>query len=267
TLRAPIGAVLVCEARAPEASDSDVMRMLSLDVDRLSPFEADEVFTAVALAPGRAARGGRRALVGVIPRSDALDLVARARAAGLEPRAMTVAEHREGFPPLDFTESMGAVLSAAADSRKSLLWTLAALLAAIDLAVFLAQDVARTRELRAELTALRPRLMVVQRLRARVLTEESRRREILVARKRAEPLRLLDEVSRYLPDGAWVERFNWSGQTIRLSGYRREGVDVTAALRAAPDFVNVRNAASDVGGGAASGVPFDVSIQVWSPQP
>ncbi|HEY2050867.1 MAG TPA: PilN domain-containing protein [Caulobacteraceae bacterium] len=267
TLRASAGAVLVCEAQAPEASDSDIVRMLSLDVDRLTPFDTADVFTAVALAPRRLSRSGRRALVGVIPKTDALDVIARARAAGLEPRAMVAAEFREGFPPLDFTPSMGALLMAADGSRTRLLWMLAVLLAAIDLAVVLAQDVTRTRELRAELAALRPRVVVAQRLRARVLAEEGRRSEIIVARKRAEPLRRLDEVSRYLPDGAWVERFSWNGQTIRISGYRREGVDVTAALRSAPDFTDARNVASDVGGSAASGIPFDLSIQVRPPQP
>jgi hypothetical protein len=267
TLRLPRGTVLASETTAPDASDSDIVRMLSLDIDRLSPFDAAEVFTAISLAPGHASAGERRALVGVVPRTDALELVARARRAGLEPRAVTAADFREGFPPLDFSESMGSVLSAAGASRTKLLWALTALLAAIDLAVFVAQDVASTRQLRAELAVLRPRLVVVQRLKTRILAEEARRGEILAARKRTEPLRLLDEVSRYLPDGAWVERFNWNGQTIRLSGYRREGVDVAADLRPAPDFADVRNTASEVGGGAAAGVPFDVSIRLRPARP
>jgi general secretion pathway protein L len=267
TLRLPRGTVLASEASAPDASESDIVRMLSLDVDRLTPFDAADVFTAISLAPTRAGAKGRRALVGVIPRTEALDLVARARSAGLAPRAVMAADSREGFPPLDFTEGMSPLLSPAGSGRTRLLWVLAALLAAIDLAAFVANDVASTRQLRAELAVLRPRLVVVQRLRSRVLAEEARRSEILAARKRTEPLRVLDEVSRYLPDGAWVERFNWNGQTIRLSGYRREGVDVAANLRQAPDFADVRNAASDVGGGAAAGIPFDVSIQVRQPLP
>ncbi|HEX4742634.1 MAG TPA: PilN domain-containing protein [Caulobacteraceae bacterium] len=267
TLRLPRTSVLASETSAPDASESDIVRMLSLDIDRLSPFDAADVFTAISLAPGRAAAGGRRALVGVIPRTDALDMVIRARRAGLEPRATIATDARESFPPLDFTEAMGASLSPAGAGRTRLLWVLTALLAAIDLAVFVAQDVTATRQARAELTVLRPRLVVVQRLRHRVLAEEARRGEILADRKRTEPLRLLDEVSRYLPDGAWVERFNWNGQTIRLSGYRREGVDVAAELRQAPDFADVRNAASDVGGTAAAGIPFDVSIQARTAHP
>jgi general secretion pathway protein L len=267
TLRLPAAVVLVCETPAPDASDADLVRMLSLDVDRLTPFDPADVFTAVALAPRGAVRGGRRALVGVTPKVDALDLITRARAAGLEPRAVLASGGPDGFPSLDFTGSIGESLSTRGVGRTRLLWLFAALLASIDIAVIAAHDVTRTRELRADLAVLRPRLAVVQRLRTRVLTEEARRAALLAAREQTEPLGLLDAVSRHLPDGAWVERLNWNGEVLRLSGYRREGVDVAAELRATPGFADVRNATSDVGGSAAAGVPFDVTVRVRRPPP
>src|SRR3546814_6041057 len=92
-----------------------------------------------------------------------------------------------------------------------------------------------------------------------VKREQARRENLVQRRSSSDPLRVLGAVSRTLPEGAWVQRLEWNGKTVRLKGFKKDGVDVVAALRRSPILANVRDSSSDTAAQTATGQPFDVA--------
>jgi general secretion pathway protein L len=266
TLRLPPGLALVSETTTPDGPAADIARVLALDLDRLTPFEPSEVFLASEVASRADGLGRRRVLLGAAPRGPVLDLIARCQSARLKPQALELGHELPGWPPLDLTGAVKERLAPGRDTVLDRLWLLVVLIAVLDLAVAVARDVRETQSLRQQIEVLRPRVAQDQTLRSRVLAEEARRAKILNARALADPLRVLDIASSALPDTAWADHFSWNGETLRLSGRRRAGLDVTAALRASPDLFDVRSVAADLAGGSADGLPFEVSARVRPPR-
>lgn len=262
----PREAALVREVEAPALSDADIRRMLALDVDRLTPFRAELVYVAVALGRGRDSEGRRPAALAVVPREAANAALAHARASGLDPQAIGIA-HAAGIEAgLDFLPQMDEAAAGRSARSRLYVWGAVALLLAANLGVAILRDELDLGRLRAAARAEQPALDQALRLRRQVLDEDARRERIVRAHVRDEPLRPIDAASRAMPNGAWVQRLSWNGHTLRLAGYKQEGVDVLAALRASPGFANVRNSTADIPSRLAAGQPFDITADAVQAQ-
>ncbi len=261
SLRLPREAALIRETPAPAIPDHDLRRMLELDIDRLTPFRPDQVFVDVVVegAP-------RRAVVAAIQRVLAVAALERARASGLDPRVLGVAASSSAEAALDFLPKMReAQLAPRPSANRTLIWGAVVFLAAANLGAAIGRDMLDVRALRARIESQRPRVSQVQALRRKVLSEEHRRADIISRRADSEPLRMLDALAGAVPDGAWVDRLVFDGQSVRVSGYRQDQVDVAAALRAAPRLANVRNSGTGVLTRQAAGQPFDLTVDLRKP--
>jgi general secretion pathway protein L len=256
-LRMPREQALVRRLDLPSLSETDTRRLLTLDIDRLTPFRADQVYAAVACGRESQAEGRRTAVLAVIPRAAAELAIEHARTSGLEPHELGISRPDGLEATLDFLpQTQGA-----SQPRRGrlLVWALIALLAVANLALAILRDEASLSRLRSQAEAEQPTLQAAVRLRRQVMEEDARRQRIVLARRRKEPLRVIDAATRALPNGAWVQRMSWDGQALRLIGYKQEGVDVAAALRTSPVFANVRNSTVEVAGQSGAGQPFDVT--------
>lgn len=261
TLRLPREAALIREAPAPAMPDHDLRRMLELDIDRLTPFRPDQVFVDVVVEDAP-----RRAVVAAIQRDLAIQALERARAAGLDPRVLGVAADSPAEAALDFLPKMReAQLAPRPSANRTFIWGAVAVLVLLNIAAAIGRDMLDLRALRDRVEDQRPRVSQVQTLRRKVLSEDHRRADLLARRASGEPLRMLDALTAAVPDGAWIDRLVFDGQSARVSGYRQDQVDVAAALRAAPALVNVRNSGTDVLTRQAAGQPFDLTVDLTRP--
>ena len=73
---------------------------------------------------------------------------------------------------------------------------------------------------------------------------------------------MLAQVSEAVPDGAWVQRYAFEGNALRLTGYRQPDADVAGALRKLPLFASVKSAQSDEAAAISTGQPFDLVAQL-----
>lgn len=261
TLLLPRDRLLIREAPAPALPEPDIRRMLALDIDRLTPFHPHEVLVAVAFPP-RAASDKRFAYVAAVPQTTAALALGEAAAAGLKPVAIGVEGAAAAGMDFDFMPAARAAGIAPPRRGATWLWTTVVGLALVNLAVAVELDKAATDRLAGEVEAQRALLAPVIRARSQVQTEDRARRALIERRNDAEPLKILDEITRALPDGAWVERFAWDGRSLRLAGARQDGVDVVADLRRVPGFVHVRDVATETTLPAAAGQRFDVTVDL-----
>lgn len=250
---------LTRETALPRLSDRDLRRAAALDIDRLTPFRPEAVYADVAILGPDARPGLQRVLVAAVARDKAVQALHQARAAGLEPAALGVA----GAPAaIDFLPELRKADGRAGPGRGQWIWGVIAVLAVANLLVAVVRDAADTAQLRAAVELQKPRLQEVVALRRQVQSEAARRAAVGRQHGEDEPLRVLDALTRAIPDGAWVQRMTWNGRAVRLAGYRQDVVDVTGALRASPVFKNPRSSAPDTPSRGAAGQPFDITAEV-----
>jgi general secretion pathway protein L len=260
TLQLPRDQVLVRELDLPAMTERDLRRLVSLDIDRLTPFRPEAVYLDLAVLGAGGTPALRRVAVAVVLRDDAARALQAARAAGLDPAALSISGAPAEF---DFLPQARQGRDAGRAGRaRAWAWGVVVLLALANIAAAVLRDVAATGELREAVSADQFRLQQVLRLRKSVQDEDARRAVLRSERAQGEPLHVLDAVTRATPDGAWVQRLSWTPSAVRLVGYRQETVDVAAALRRSPLFKAVRDSMPNPAQRSSNGQPFDVTADV-----
>ena len=252
----PDPVVLTRTLASPPMPERDIRRMLTLDLDRLTPFRADAAYHDIRVAPAADAGGKRQVRLGVVSRAHADAALAEAQAAGIRPAAViALREDAEAFDFLPAMRASGAAETPGAASKY--LWTAVGLLLALNIGLAIWRDVEDLSRLQAEVASQQP---LVERI--RLLRREADEQPALAraaARAAGEPLRVLNALSEALPRDAWVQRLAWDGASVRVVGLRRNDTDVIGALRREPLFVNVRDADAS---STASAEGFDILADV-----
>jgi general secretion pathway protein L len=267
-LLAPPGAVLLRETPAPRMTAADVRRMLSLDIDRLSPLAADLIHYDMEILERGEGEGSQRVMLGIIPRDGAARLLDRARADGFEPVALAAAAERDDLPPrFDFLpQVLRAEGQASGDRTRLYLWIAVGVLILANLGVLVGRDIIDVSRVQAIVDGQQPVVDAVMRLRRRVQTEEARRLDMLARGRRGDPLRMLNVLTQAAPAGAWVQHLEWNGQSLRIVGFKRSDIDLAAAIRGSGAFTNPRALAAEPVAGPTPVRPFDVTADA-RPEP
>lgn len=260
-LLAPAGAVLLRETSVPRMTAADVRRMLGLDIDRLSPLAADLIHYDMEILERGEGEGPQRVLLGIIPRDEAARLVERARADGFAPVVLAARAERDNHPPrFDFLPQVLRAEGQAPGNRTRLyLWVAVGVLILTNIAVLVGRDIIDVARVRTAVEGQQPVVDAVMRLRRRVQGEEAERRELLARGQRGDPLRVLNVLSQALPAGAWVQHLEWNGQSLRIVGFKRQDIDLIAAIRGSGAFTNPRALASEPSSGPTPVRPFDIT--------
>ncbi|MDD3447121.1 MAG: PilN domain-containing protein [Zavarzinia sp.] len=239
----PADKVLVGEFDYPVPSPADLPRMIALDLDRLTPFQATDVVFDVEVAPGPALRGAiRRVTLAVVRRVD-LDAFRRDLAArAIEPSALCLLG-ADGNPRFDF------LAAARGTGRGHAGWWLRgaiALLVFANIGIAVLRDETSLAALRDQVDGQRPLVHRVAGLRATVLAEAERRQGLMEKKQGHAALALLERATEALPDDVWLDGFDWDGGRLLLSGYAPAETDVAALLGQGGQF-SVTGAADRAG--------------------
>ena len=252
----PAEAVLIHHLWRPSLAEWDLQRLIALDLDRLTPFPADDVYADVRVLGDVDANGHRRVRLAVTPRAQVDALLIQATAAGLEPTTAVSLQEEE---VIDFRPAMRAAGVLGPQPRRYLIWATIALLLALNIAVAIWRDSQATSALETAVESQGPLVSQIRALRQQTASLRAQAAHQAEARGAGEPLRVLDGLSRALPSTAWVQRLNWDGSVVRVTGQQTDGVDVIGALRHDPMFTDVKTAE---GSGATSATSFDLQATV-----
>jgi general secretion pathway protein L len=262
--KAPVGLllgpseVLLRTVELPLMPLRDLRRMAELDIDRLTPFRVDAVHLAVEILQRDPTHGRQLVLIGVWPRGAAAAALERAQEHNLDPVAIKVRPAPGEAPRLDFLPQIARARGSSGEARGRLWWwTSVAVLLAANIAVLVGRDMADVGRLKATIEAERGTVMVAERVRQKLQTENKARSDLLARRAAGDPLRVIDAVTRVLPPSAWVQHLEWNGRAIRLVGYRAATFDLAAAIRNSPAFANPRLATTETPA-KVGGASFDL---------
>lgn len=255
----PAATVLVREVRLPVLGLADLRRLVDLDAERLLPFAPGTALVDFTVGAPRG-DGLQPVTVAGLPLATANAALAAAAVDGLDVRQLRI-DSGSGAPAFDFLPAWRRAGALPIDAPRRFWWGVVGLGFLLNMGVMIGRDVHDLGETRALVEAHGQTAATARLMRARVVNEDARRRGLIARRNAHNPLPVLAETTRVLPDPVWVQRLSWDGAQLRIAGYKPGSVDVVAALRRAPIFTEVRSSATDVPAQSATGQPFELTAE------
>lgn len=228
----PPARVVTRRVRLPLAAEQSLDAVLGFEMDRLTPFAADEVLHARTLVARSAERGEIALDMTFAPKAVLAPTVAALGEAGLHPdRAALGAADGPAMRGLAGRRRAAPLAARAAQNAAALLVALGAAWAGLSL-----------RALDREAAVLETAAAA---LRAEALAAEASRREaagdaaaLAFALKTQRPMAgaALAELSALLPDAVWLTDLRLADDRIEISGFAPDATSLIRLLDAAPGF-------------------------------
>ncbi len=264
----------LCLARTltlPRLPEADLRALIMLDADRIMPVPADSIVLGIRIAGPASAPDAQRDAVGVpntvsvqvgaLPLAEARRITDALAAAGLAPAHIGPLDAEGQRLDVDFAPALRkAGLLAPRPAVARFWWAVVAVLVLIINGTAILRDRQQVERLQALVDAQAPALNVVRRIEDRL--QGNARQVTALDQRRAgqQPLRLMAKLGGALPPQAWVQRFEWDGKQLRLSGYAARGVNVVSALKASGAFTGVRANRAETASETETGRPFNLVV-------
>ena len=221
-LRLPPGAVLCREVMLPLAAARDLQSTIGFEMDRLTPFTAEEVYWGVSGVTPDRARGNLRLQLAIVLRTQ-ID-------------ALNAALARCNLIPVFIEAGTGQIDFAPARRRpmQKLGTAFCALLALACLATpFLRQQIALDAAARA-IATYAPAAHTALVLRQQLATAAQGRAAIAEARRAGDALPVLATLTDALPDGTWLGDLTLKSGDLTFDGQSTDAAKLIGLLSAVP---------------------------------
>jgi general secretion pathway protein L len=222
------GAILEKRLTLPLAAERDLDRVLGFEMDRETPFAADEVYWASQILERDRDRGRLTVRLTMVAKAPLAELVAALSRAGLAPAALM---------------SAGALIPIGNDASRrpsragpALAW-LCAVLAVVAVATPFAQQSAALGDAERRIETLRPDVEAVERLRQRLEGDRQAAESVAAERARfGDPLKMLAAVTAALPDDTRLIELDYSLGKLVLTGQSRAAAPLIGDISRSPDL-------------------------------
>lgn len=237
-LQLPREAFFVRDVQLPHAARRDFARLLVVDLERATPFKASDVYCGHTLL-SRTDAQRQSVRHGVIKRSVVAPHRASVEAAGFSFAGVTYPGSDAAFVASDATAGLDRSARTSAKSKTLLAMVIALVATASFISVIrqeraLAQLSAQTAHAKADARVVRDRLAA----------RETADGEIadFNALRRAHPSRaaLVEELTRVLPDAAYLTELKIKGATVDIAGYADSASALLPLLEGSPYLVDAR---------------------------
>lgn len=264
TLRVAPGLFLEREAILPTAAEHDLKRVIGYDMDRLTPFQASEVFWTCAITKRDTERNRLHVRVAIVPRVrlqatlDALqgagivpDRIEADGAAGqqtaislIEPRS-----RRGWFGPRATTVAIGTC----------------GILAAVAIGLpFVLQSITQA-SLDARIEAMKPQVVQAEALRKKLASSATMTDATASARAQAgAPLQFIAALTDVLPDDAFLTTISLRQRKLTISGRSAAAARLIGAMAANPMIHNPAFAAPVIRDETNGGEAFSIRADLGS---
>lgn len=236
TLRLDPSRTFSRSTRLPEEADGSIDQVLCFEMDRLTPFAADEVHLGWRVVARDTGRRQLEVAFTVIPREEVDAAVAMARRWRLNPAAVELWAGAGGTLRLRGPTARARRTRIAEAGALAVLLALAAALAWAQL------DGAERRlhALESAIANMRLEAEAAADLNARLEARIADANRV-VARKLAAPMavQVLTQLARAIPDHSWMTQFSLTGDEIDIVGYSQAVTDVVAGLSSSGGFREV----------------------------
>jgi general secretion pathway protein L len=249
-LRLPEGDLLGKTVSLPLAAERNLKQVLAFEMDRETPFAADELYWTHRVAAADRKNGRLSIRLLLVPKEKLAPLLRALGNVGLVPRRAEIASGPDAGSHLPLDDNGGRL-----DHRGNrLLWPLAACCAALAIAAvatpFVRQALVLS-ELDRQVAAARSAAAEAERLQREIrsLTVSAE----LIEKERGEagrPLQILAAATGILPDDTYLSQLEIRDRKVTLSGRSAGAARLIGKLAASGEFRNLRRAGDPAGGAA-----------------
>jgi general secretion pathway protein L len=242
-LRLPESLFLVRNVRVPVQLRGQISSVMLADLEARTPFARTEILTANVVQ----GRDGHAITVRQYVLKRTLLTRELERLGLTTQRIGWIEPHQPSAPEsapvrMDLQDETHGVLPLGLSLTK--LWGLVAILMVASVVMSLYWQHERIAALEAEQKALRPRANLVQQIVQRQTSDAAARQTLLEKRHvQADSRDLLEEVTRMLPDSAWLMELRITESEIVISGYAQAAASLIPQLSRSHLFENARLAA------------------------
>lgn len=242
-LRLPHAACLARRIEVPERARAEAASILALDLERATPLNAADVYTAHYRDALRTSKGTIGFIQLIVKKSAVDSAVARLEAAGTRIDAVDCwAEDGTTVLPVNFLNRAtdGRSPAAAAHRRRvKVLGGLAALLATSAVWLSLSRHQGALAELEQQTTAARGRVVAIEGQGGSAIAAAQDVLAVVTLRAGHPPtVRVLDELTRLLPDTAYLTEFSVDGDTVGISGFAKRAAGLVPLLERSQMFAD-----------------------------
>jgi general secretion pathway protein L len=221
----------------PAAARNDLDQLLRFEMDRLTPFRADEVLFAHRIQSSDAQSRRLTVELQLAPRPAVAAALDDARRLGLEPVRVELGDlDAADDGALDLLPDARAGARGVSRLNRALA-VVAVLLAAAAVAIPLHQRHSTAADLEAGIAAAKSEAEASLKLRER-LEQATARTNFLAAEKVRVPMtsQILAEVTRVVPDQAYLLRLDWQDGSLQLEGLAEGAASLVGLLDRSPMF-------------------------------
>lgn len=234
-LRLPAHVLLERDTTLPLAAEGDLARVLGYEMDRITPFRAEQLYWSFRLLRRDRARGALHVRLCMVTRLAADPLLELLRAAGLKPGALTLAGADGRVRHID--------LAVARTRRRPLLVPalagLCGVLALISVAGPIVDDLRRIEASRADIERLKPEVALVDALRRRIAAAAGGSDVFAAETARVgQVLQALAALTEILPDDTWLTTLTLHERVLTFTGQSARAARLIPALAADPALRN-----------------------------
>jgi hypothetical protein len=251
----------------PQMSAADLRRLIDLEAERLSPLPASESLVGVEVHRSLSSGEQSPVDVAVLPVAIAGRAFEDARQASLAIAGFGLFDSASSKTQFDFSPALRARgLLAGANSAAAIWWCILAFLFILNVGILVVRDQQSVDRLQTIIEQQKAASSTARTLQSRAADFDSVARGLASQRRSHDVLAMLTIVSQDLPQGAWVQRFNYGARTARLVGYKGKDVDVAAAFRKDQRIASIRSNTSQFVSDTPAGQPFDITITLKDAQ-
>jgi len=264
TLVIPEDICLLRHLALPAMRDADLRALVELDAERILPVAASALIIGVSAGGHSALQPGMiDVIVGALPLARAKRIAEKVSESKIAPRRIGPLDQGGELLAFDLAPGMRAAgLLPQRPPVARFWWIVVAVLVACNLIVAVVCDKQQVDQAQAAVDAQAPALNAVRQIEGRLKRNSALIETLRSRRELQQPLRTLARLGAALPAKSWVQRMEWDGTTIRVSGYAMGDVNPIKAVKASGAFYAVRTGRGEAASEAAGGKPFDLSASL-----
>jgi len=225
-LRLPEEMVLHRDVSLPLAAERDLATVLNFQMDRLTPFDAKDVFWGVSSLRRDAARGTLLLTLIVVLRRPVEALLDALNSVNLKPSFLESPAGRIEFATTDGTNPRLRIA----------LYGLCAALALLCLVIPVLRQQLALNTAAAQIAALAPARAEALQLRQRLAIASSGQAAITAAEQSGDTLQALAALTAALPDGTWLSDLTLKSGDLTIDGESSHAARLIAVMAGSPGF-------------------------------
>ena len=252
-LRLPHAACLVRRLEVPERAEADAERILALDLERATPLNREDVYTANTRDPSQSGSGkGTISIVQLIVKRSMVDrAVEQLQLAGANVDAVDCwSENGRTALPVNFLgkEPGGKASNGKRTRRRQLLLTsLVAALAASAAWISIVRDQNALASLEQQTADARAAVTKQEAQQGSATAAVKDSASVLKLKsERPAVVQILDELTRLLPDTVYLNEFSVDGDTVDISGFAKRSAELVPLLERSKMFAGAALSAPDI---------------------